>query len=267
MFLRSNSESGRTVTKYRRTMDLILRLIDEQGLAPGDRLPPEPELAQVAGVSMITLRRAISELVARGVLIRRQGRGTFVARERILSRVAQPGPLRAGINNGHLELTSHVVRFEQIECPGRVARYLDIAFGSPCWEIVRTRGAGGMPSLIDRAIVPVSLAPLLRRADLEGQASLYQLLEARYGLVDARNEQVLSVVTPLDEERALLSLGDGSRLVAVEGTSYTTENEPFAYFLLLFDADRFAFRVDGEQALVVPVPRELNAAAVRDVFE
>jgi GntR family transcriptional regulator len=248
-------------------MDLILRLIDEQSLTPGDRLPPEPALAQLAGVSMITLRRAISELVARRILIRRQGRGTFVARERILSRVARPGPLRAGINDGDLELTSHVVRFEHIGCPGRVARYLDVPVGSPCWEIVRTRGAGGMPSLIDRAIVPVALAPLLRRADLEGQASLYQLLEARYGLVDARDEQVLSVISPLDEERTLLSLGDGARLVAVEGASYTPENEPFAYFQLLFDADRFAFRIDGEQALVIPVPRELDSTAARVTIE
>src|SRR5207302_949049 len=68
------------MTKYRRTMELILRMIDEQELAPGDRLPTEPELAQLAGVSMITLRRAIGELVARGMLVRRQGRGTFVAR-------------------------------------------------------------------------------------------------------------------------------------------------------------------------------------------
>jgi DNA-binding GntR family transcriptional regulator len=246
-------------------MDLILRLIDEQGLVAGNRLPPEPELAQLAGVSMITLRRAIGELVARGTLIRRQGRGTFVASERILSRVAQPGPLRAGIGDGHIALDSRVARFEQIPCRPRVARYLGAEPGIACWEIVRVRGTHGVPSVIDRAIVPVALAPMLRQADLEGQASLYQTLEARYGLVDARDEQVLSVVTPLDEERDMLGLSDGARLVAVEGVSYTPENEPFAYFMLLFDADRFAFRVDGEQALVIPVPRDQQPAAPRAV--
>src|SRR5579875_2662544 len=142
-------------------MDLILRLIDEEGLRPGDRLPTEPELAQLAGVSMITVRRAIGELVARGLLTRRQGRGTFVAQVRVLSRVAQPGPLRAGIGDGQVELSSRVIRFARIACPPRAAAFLRLAAGAPCWEIVRLRAAGEGPSLIDRALVPVGLAPLL----------------------------------------------------------------------------------------------------------
>ncbi len=253
------------MTKYRRTMDLILRLIDEESLEPGDRLPPEPALAQRTGVSMITIRRAIGELVARGVLTRQQGKGTFVARSRLLSRVARPGPLRSGIGDGRLELTSHVIRFAQVPCPTRVARFLGLDTGTPCWEIVRTRAAGDLPSLIDHAVVPVALAPLLNEADLEGHESLYASLEKLYGLEDARDEQVLSVVMPLDEERALLGLPDGARLVAVEGVSFTPANQPFAYFRLLFDADRFAFRIDGEQALVVPVPRDADAAAAQPV--
>ncbi len=249
------------MTKYHRTMDLILRLIDEEGLRPGDRLPTEPELAQLAGVSMITVRRAIGELVARGLLTRRQGRGTFVAQVRVLSRVAQPGPLRAGIGDGQVELSSRVIRFARIACPPRAATFLHLPAGAPCWEIVRLRAAGEGSSLIDRALVPVGLAPLLRAADVAGPASLYETLEERYGLADARDEQILSVVTPLDEERAMLRLDEGARLVAVEGASYTPANEPFAYFRLLFDADRFAFRIDGERALVVPLPREPEAIA------
>ena len=254
------------MTKYRRTMDLILRLIDEEGLRVGDRLPPEPALAQRAGVSMITVRRAIGDLVARGVLTRQQGRGTYVAQERVLSHVAQPGPLRAGIGDGGIDLSSRVVHFAPVPCAPRAAAFLRLAAGTPCWEIVRVREARDGPSLIDRALVPVRLAPLLRDADVEGQGSLYTTLEARYGLTDARDEQILSVVVPLDEERAHLRLGDGARLVAVEGASYTPANEPFAYFRLLFDADRFAFRIDGERALVVPLlcdPDGITAGAIR----
>src|SRR6185437_4751880 len=102
------------------------------------------------------------------------------------------------------------------------------------------------------AIVPTTLAPLLSRADLEGQASLYSLLDARYGLQDSRDEQVLSVVMPLNEERALLGLADGGRLVAVEGVSFTPSNLPFAYFRLLFDADRFAEQLDGAHPSIAP---------------
>ncbi|MGH2346083.1 MAG: GntR family transcriptional regulator [Chloroflexota bacterium] len=250
------------MSKYRRTMDLILRLIDEEGLEPGDRLPPEPDLARMSGVSMITARRAVAELAVRGVLVRQQGRGTFVARSRVVSRVAQPGPLRAGIGDGHVALRSHVVRFRQVHAAPSAARFLQVGADTACWEIVRTRAADGAPLLIDRAVIPVALAPGLRADDLEGSSSLYEILEERYDLVDARDEQVLSVVVPLDEERALLRLADNARLVTVEGASFTAANVPFAYFRLLFDADRFAFRIDGEQARIVPVPRELDALSV-----
>lgn len=245
------------MSKYRRTMDLILRLIDEEGLESGDRLPPEPDLARMSAVSMITVRRAIAELAARGVVARQQGRGTFVTRSRVVSRVAQPGPLGAGMADGRQALTSRVVRFAQVPCPPRAAQFLRLGPDARCWEIVRLRSAAGSPPLIDRAVVPVALAPLLRAADLEGPVSLYEILEAGSDLVDVRDEQVLSVVIPLDEERAQLGLADDARLVAVEGASFTAENVPFAYFRLLFDADRFAFRVDGERASIVPVPREL----------
>lgn len=254
------------MTKYRRTMDLILRIIDEEGLAPGDRLPAEPELARLARVSIITVRRAMGELEARGVLTRQQGRGTYLARGRMLSRVTQPGPLRAGIGDGRHTLSSRVIRFEQVDCPARPARFLDIPLDAPCWKILRLRAADDGPLLIDLALVPIALAPLLRRSDVDGPASLYETLETRYGLVDIRDEQVLSVVTPLDDERDLLALGDDARLVAVEGASYSAGNEPFAYFRLLFDADRFAFRIDGEQALVVPMPREPDVVAAQAAF-
>ena len=244
------------MSKYRRTMELLLRFIDEEGLRPGDRLPPEPDLVRISGVSMITVRRAIAELAARGVVVRQQGRGTFVARARLISRVALPGSLRTGMGNGQVPLRSHVVRFEKNACAPRAARFLQIGAQTLCWEIVRVRFAEGPPLLIDRAIIPVVLAPGLRADDLEGDSSLYDILAREHDLVDVRDEQVLSVVVPVDEERSLLQLGADARLVAVEGASFTAANSPFAYFRLLFDADRFSFRIDGEQALVVPIPYE-----------
>jgi DNA-binding GntR family transcriptional regulator len=155
------------------------------------------------------------------------------------------------------------VRFGRIACPARAARFLGLQAADQCWEVLRTRSAGTIPSLLDLAIVPTTLAPLLSRTDLEGQASLYSLLDVRYGLQDSRDEQVLSVVVPLNEERTLLGLADGGRLVAVEGVSFTPSNLPFAYFRLLFDADRFAFRVDGIQASIVPVPRDSEIRPMR----
>src|SRR5258706_3734779 len=78
---------------YERVVDLVEQLIAEQGLVPGDMLPSYTELAGQAGVSLITVRRALDELERAGRVRRHQGLGTFVARPRIVSEPARTGGL------------------------------------------------------------------------------------------------------------------------------------------------------------------------------
>src|ERR1700757_5285584 len=75
----------RAALLYERVVDLVEQLISDRGLRPGDMLPSYTELADQAGVSLITVRRALDELERAGRVRRHQGLGTFVARARIVT--------------------------------------------------------------------------------------------------------------------------------------------------------------------------------------
>ena len=87
--------SGRRPLRYQRVIDLVEELIRVQGLQPGSLLPTQKELAKLAGVSLITVRRALDELEREGRVAGHQGVGTFVARQRIVSEPARRGGLLA----------------------------------------------------------------------------------------------------------------------------------------------------------------------------
>ncbi|HEX9529123.1 MAG TPA: GntR family transcriptional regulator, partial [Streptosporangiaceae bacterium] len=90
---------------YERVVDLVEQLIAEQGLVPGDMLPSYTELAGQAGVSLITVRRALDELERAGRVRRHQGLGTFVARPRIVTEPTRTGSLLATLAAGDGRVT------------------------------------------------------------------------------------------------------------------------------------------------------------------
>ena len=97
--------------RYRDVMALVERLIAEERLAPGDRLPSRGELAETAGVSLITVRRALAELEQEGRVHSHQGLGTFVARPRIVSEPRRAGGLLGTLaeEHGAHEITTRIL--------------------------------------------------------------------------------------------------------------------------------------------------------------
>lgn len=83
---------------YEKTIAFVLQYIDENKLREGEQLPTEPKLAAQAGVSLVTVRRALQELAAQGVIRREQGRGTFVARPRVRAETTKVGGLRNSLD-------------------------------------------------------------------------------------------------------------------------------------------------------------------------
>jgi DNA-binding GntR family transcriptional regulator len=237
--------------RYRQVIDMVDGLVAEKGLEPGDLLPTQSELARMAGVSLITVRRALEELENAGRVVCHQGVGTFVAHPRI---VAEPG--RSGALLGTLaaeEDEPRRVRTQVLDLragPPRltVARALHIGQADKVWQIRRLRIIDGKPMIIEQALVPVALAPDLgrRRRDLEG--SLYELLARERGLIDDHEEQYLEVAAPAERQRRLLKLPARAHVVRLRGVSFTADDVPFDCFEQVYPADAFAFYFAGQTA-------------------
>ena len=231
--------------RYQHAQDVVMGLIESRGLQPGDPLPSARELAALAGVSMISIRRALDELERAGQIRRHQGLGTFVARERIVSEPGRIGEFIATLGQPPPGLTTELLGITVGTPSAAVARALAIEVGEPVWEVERRRLHDGDPVVHERAVLPLSVVPSLDENRLRGGGSLYRFLAERHGLVDGAEEQVLEVASPTAPEREALELSGRQRIVRIRGLTVTPAGIPFDCFQQSYPAHEFVFRLSG----------------------
>ena len=235
--------------RYQVVKDLVLSMIDEKNLSPGDRLPSSSELATLAGVSQISVRRALDELERAGRIQRHQGVGTFVAKPRIVTDPARSGGLLTTLGDADATdgLQTQLISLRVGLPSATMASALRIVAGAPVWEVVRLRVMGGTPAIVERAVLPLQLVPALDEKLLSSGGSLYSFLAEKHGLVDSYEEQYLEVTVPSPEERALLAMPAREQVVAIRGVSFDESGTPFDCYQQVYPARRFAFFVSGSQ--------------------
>lgn len=241
------ASGARTKLRYELVMDEIERLVAERNLGPGDLLPTQAELAALAQVSLISVRRALEELERVGRVRRHQGVGTFLAGPRIVSEPGRAGGLLDTLAGDHRRprLGSRVSSLESGVPAPQLARALRLGVGDEVWRLVRVRLLDGRPAIVETAVIPLALAPGLGEARERLTGSLYEFLAERYGLQDHHEEQYLEVGAASAEERRLLGLAAGAQVVRLRGVSMTIEGLPFDCFEQVYPATGFAFYISG----------------------
>ncbi len=247
-----------TVLLYQRVVAHVEQLIADGGLVPGDLLPSYTELADQAGVSLITVRRALDELERAGRVRRHQGLGTFVARRRIVTEPARAGSLlRTLAKDGEAaaQLQTRVLELHQGEPSADLRQALRIDANSLVWRLRRLRLLDGQPAVLETAIIPVELAPELDQRVDRLDDSLYDLLASEYGLTDSYEEQYLEVIGPTQDETRLLEMPARAQVVRIRGLSTDSAGTPFDCFEQLYPANQFAFAISGSAARqLLPAP-------------
>jgi GntR family transcriptional regulator len=237
--------------RYEEMIAFIERLVAESNLVPGDLLPTQAELAEAAGVSLITVRRALEELERAGRVRRHQGVGTFLARPRIVSAPGTAGGLLGTLRQAGDETEPSPRIGTRLLSLGRgvpsasLRGVLQLGDGAEVWEIKRQRLVNGEPKILETAVIPVALAPSLDRFADGLTGSLYELLVRQYGLEDQAEEQYLEVTAADDEERRLLRLPSKSQVVRLRGLSTDQRGVPFDCFTQVYPALEFGFYISG----------------------
>jgi DNA-binding GntR family transcriptional regulator len=233
--------------RYERVVELVERLIADNGMTPGSRLPSRQQLAQMAGVSMITVRRALDELERAGRVTSHQGVGTFVSRARIVMEPGRTGPLLDTLRGDQPPppLTTRVLDVREGLPGSNIASALNLEPGARVWLVLRLRELGGVPAIVEQAVIPVSLAPDLGAHSAEVGVSLYDLLSREYGLDDDSEEQYLEVAQATLDEQRQLHLARGARVVRLRGITSDASGVPFDCFQQVYPADDFVFYVAG----------------------
>ncbi len=250
---------------YEKTIAFVLQYIDERKLVEGDQLPSEAQLSSLAGVSLVTVRRALSELSTQAVVRREQGRGTFVARPRVNAETTKIGSLRNGLHlDARSKLKTKLLSCQARPCSDEEAKRLSLAAGATVWEVSRLRLLNKRPVIWETSVIPKILAPDLS-AYLVGPdtSSLYDLLDEVYGLKEAREEQLLVSRPALSREHALFELMNFEWVVEVSGVSYSSRHQPIDAFRMIFVAKSFAFQMETAPSFFVKAVELAEPARIR----
>ncbi len=226
---------------YRPLYDQIKVLLTQSLIGgewrPGDMIPSEIELANRYKVSQGTVRKAIDSLASENILIRRQGKGTFVAthkEDNVKLRF-----LRLTAVNGQKELLQN----EFISCikskaEGRIAQALDLKAGASTIEVKRLLSFSGRPVIYDHIIVPAASFKGLNGSKVEeSNGSMYGMYETQFGIRMVRAEERLKAVAADAEVAKALGLKQGFPLLSIERVSFTYGDKPMEWRLGLCVTD------------------------------
>ncbi len=223
------------MSKQEETRDRVLDLVES--LAVGQPIPAERQLALDLGVSRLTLRAALDELVRDGYLERRHGSGTYVTEPKI----AQPLTLtsfsddmrRRGMTPGSrtLELTTTVAG-------ARLAHRLDVSPETRLIRVKRLRLADSKPMAMEVLHVPEAFVPGLTRADFEDH-SFYELLRERYGITIASGTQSIEPTVTSDEESEVLGVPLHTPAFLFERTTVSESGRIVEFVRSIYRGDRY----------------------------
>jgi GntR family transcriptional regulator len=212
---------------YLQIKGLLIKALDAGEWQPGGAMPSEIELAARFGVSQGTVRKAIAALAADNLVVRRQGKGTFVATH-TEEKTSMFRFLRIRRNDGRDEYpASRLVDMRRAKASAEVARPLELKAGDPVITLRRVLEYGGEPAVLDEIAVPAQLFRGLTRAKVEGhRGSIYSLFETHFGVRIVRAQEKLRAVAADPSSAPLLHVASGAPLLAVDRVTYTYGDRP-----------------------------------------
>ncbi|MDR1852095.1 MAG: GntR family transcriptional regulator [Propionibacteriaceae bacterium] len=242
-------------TKYAAVRDRLAGRIEK--LQPGDQLPPEGELCKEYKVSRITLRRAVEDLIHEGLLVRQQGRGTFVTQP------TDAEPAKAAYTNGvrgfyrqQLAAGNQVatsVLANEIANDGKIATLLGLGPGADLIRLARLRYVNGELHHLSAMWLDAARFPRVLVHDFSS-GSLFEFLETTYSLALVRDDLLVRLSKASDEASAALGVDFGETLLAMDSTVFGTEG-PLVFGTTYFAPDA------AEIAISLQDPSERPSAA------
>lgn len=207
-------------------------------LTPGDRLPPESELAARFSVSRMTLRQALSALEEKLLIQRRRGRwgGTFVREPRVEHDLTGLPGFTEQMQRSAIRPGGVVVAAVLVKAPHEVREALGLREGASAFRVVKTRSANGETVALEDTWLPPASFPALLEQDLTG--SLYALMSNTYGQVPAFAREEVEPAVADDRVADLLGIRPGALLMQVIRTTETADGLPIEFARDLFRADR-----------------------------
>jgi GntR family transcriptional regulator len=230
---------------YQQIKSLILQSLQASEWRPGDAIPSEQELALRYRVSQGTVRKAIDELAADNLLVRRQGKGTFVATH--AEQHTQYRFLRLHPDAGTLDqegpATRQILECRRLRGPADVNLALGLRTGESVVQVSRVLSFQGVPTILEDLWLPANpFRSLSLDALVQHQGPMYALFEAQFGVRMVRADEKIKAVSASPAAAERLGVAPGFPLLSVERLAYTYNDLPMELRRGLYRTDHHHYR-------------------------
>lgn len=233
-------ERNTPVPLYQQLRDILLKKIDAGTWEPNERIPSENELSLEYGLSRMTVRAVLSELVKEGLLYRVQGKGTYVS-----DKVLTLGPSYIGIRQQLEEMgyrvTTKTLECGLITCSQSVASKLEMEKGDEVFMIKRLRYIKEEPISLHISYINPKYSEVLTPELLEKE-QLCVILNKEYGVTRKKVTETLESVAAKEEE-TILGVESGHPLLLLQDVIFDAEGKPYEFTKVVFRGDKVKIRL------------------------
>lgn len=202
---------------YVQIQEYIAEKILSGELPPETRISSERELSQELGVSRMTVRRSLTELVNEGLLERRHGAGTFVAKPKVTYTAVELMDYAQALRSRGLSIARQLLEFSEVPASRRLAERLTVEIGHPLYHVVLLHLANRVPVVLERTFLSCERCPDLHEYDLE-KTSINDILSAGLKMQLTCNDQEIEAVVASDITAKQLRVEEGFPLLMVSRT-------------------------------------------------
>lgn len=221
--------------------------IESGELKPDEKIPSENELTRIYGVSRVTVRAALEQLVCEGLLVKRQGKGTFVRKAKFQESVFTTGSFTDTCLRIGAAPSTSIISIERTTAPAEVAARLCAADGGAreVIELTRLRCVDGVPCIVEVDYFPASFAFLLEE-DL-ADSSILGLIRAQTGIVASRFEDTFHIACATDEQAEVLDIEAASPLLKVKQTVFGANGDVLYVNHQFIVTERYVYAVRSDK--------------------
>ncbi|WP_434399811.1 GntR family transcriptional regulator [Planococcus sp. 11815] len=227
---------------YIQIEEQLKQQIQQGDFSVGTSIPSERELSERFGVSRMTVRQSITNLVNDGLLYREKGRGTFVASPKVEQPLNGLTSFTEDMESRGMVPSSKLIGFEILEPDADVAQELQLNNGDQVYFVERIRFADDKPMAIERTFLPVKRFPNLTEESFQG--SLYAVIENKQQLKISHATQRIEAELVKKEDADLLHIKPPAAILMIERISFLEGDLPFEVVRSTYRADRYKFTTE-----------------------
>jgi DNA-binding GntR family transcriptional regulator len=233
------------IPKYLQISAWLKELIQTGRYKEGERIPSEIELSRLCEVNRNTLRQAISELTAKGLLRKEKGKGTFVSLSKPVAfkhKLGRISSFRDDLNEIGIEENTILLKKGIEDVPDHVAKALILGAKNKAIAVCRLRMGDNIPLIYEESYLPGEMFNGILDMDLTG--SMYKILSERFDIVLSRSDQTIRAVNLNVQIAKLLDLPKNSAGLYMESVTYNENNIPVEVLCSYYRGDKYVFEVE-----------------------